>query len=69
MLPLLFCEQGATAPVGNFGGITITQATTKWIGTAWFGGKMLAMHTASSRLNALQRSLSTLVGYIAGPLT
>lgn len=68
MLPLIFNSQGATAPVGGYGGITLTQSGTGWLGTPWYGGTNLSPSvslTYPSRLIALQVAHTILTSYIA----
>lgn len=66
---LLFNSQGATAPVGGYGGITLTQqANSKWLATPWFGGTNcgpLVPVVHNSRLVVLQGALTILNSYIA----
>lgn len=63
MLPLIFCEMGATAPVGKNGGITMTQVTPNWKATAWYGGTNLGSFTMSRQLDAYQRAIAVLASY------
>lgn len=63
MLPLLFASQGATAPVGGYGGITMTQSGKNWQATTWFGGKNVGSFTQAADKDALQAALILLVGY------
>lgn len=68
MIPLLFASQGATAPVGGYGGITITQSGAKWLGTPWYGGRNLSPTVAltfDSEATALQTASIILTSYIA----
>ena len=64
MLPLIFCEQGATAPVGQNGGITMTQVGTQWKATPWFGGTNLGGITLDRQIDAYQRAMAVLCSYI-----
>ena len=59
MLPLLFCEMGATPAAGHNWSITMTQASaTTWKATAWFGGTNLGSYTMTRQLDAGQRALA-----------
>jgi hypothetical protein len=69
MLLTFIPGQGATAPVGGYGGITVTQAGTKWLATPWYGGLNLgglvpANH--SSQRVAVQVASIILAAYVAG---
>lgn len=64
MLPLFFCETGATAPAGHNGGITMAQAfpvTNGWTATPWYGGTNLGSITLPRQADAYQRAMIVLV--------
>lgn len=63
MLPLFFCEMGATAPAGHNGGISMTQYGTKWKATPWYGGTNLGAITADRQIDAYQRAIAVLCSY------
>jgi len=70
MLPLLFLEQGATAPVGNNGGISVTAGFNSasqptYTATAWYGGTLLKAITHRREADALQNAIIVLSSYIA----
>jgi hypothetical protein len=68
MLPLFFCEQGATTPVGHNGGITLTQSAANpafWTATPWYGATNLGGITLPRKADALQRAIIVLISYTA----
>jgi hypothetical protein len=65
MLPLFFCEQGASAPNGLNGGIALRQAfptTSGWTCTAYIGGTNLGSFTFPNKMDAVQRAMILWMG-------
>lgn len=59
MLLFFFAEQGATAPNGNQGGVSIRQAnppSAGWTATSYFGGTTLGSITLTNIRDAWQRA-------------
>ena len=70
MLPLFFLEQGATAPVGKSGGITMTASTATngqpaFTATPWFGGTNLGSITHRRYGDAMQAAMIIMSSYWA----